>query len=198
MTHSALVLCADGTEEIECVVIVDVLRRANIRVVLASASASRRVQCSRGVVLEADVLLDEVDAVTEFDAIVLPGGMGGAKAFASSARVHQLLAQYYSSSSKIVAAVCAGPIAFKPSGIAQNKNITSHPSVKQQLMVEGDSPWFASYSEERVVVDGRLVTSRGPGTCFEFALKIVELLSGAQVVDEVAKPMMLHPAIHSE
>ncbi|KAJ3225047.1 Protein deglycase DJ-1zDJ-1 [Chytriomyces hyalinus] len=197
MTHSALVLCADGTEEIECVVIVDVLRRANIRVVLASASPSRRVQCSRGVVLEADVLLEEIGADAEYDAVVLPGGMGGAKAFASSARVHQVLAQFYSSS-KIVAAVCAAPIAFKPSGIAQNKNITSHPSVKQQLMVEGDSPWFASYSEDRVVVDGRLVTSRGPGTCFEFALKIVELLAGAQVVDDVAKPMMLHPAIHSE
>ncbi|KAI8619540.1 DJ-1-like protein [Chytriomyces sp. MP71] len=194
--RSALVLVSDGSEEMETVIVVDTLRRANIAVTLASTTASRLVTCSRSVVLVADALLSELNSqVTEaFDAVVLPGGMGGATAFASSTHVHALLSSFFSNPSKLIAAVCAAPIAFVPANIGRGRTITSHPSVEAQLAQSG---LFKAYSQDRVVVDGNLITSRGPGTCFEFALAIVNVLADENVVRTVAGPMMLHPHIQT-
>ncbi|KAJ3023080.1 UNVERIFIED_CONTAM: hypothetical protein HDU68_008807 [Siphonaria sp. JEL0065] len=187
MSKKALVVVADGSEEMEAVICIDVLRRAQVSVMTASLGF-KTVVCSRQVTLVADSTLSDIDA-SSFDIVVLPGGLGGAQAFAASTDLHSLL-RSFESSGRIIAAICAAPIALAPAQVAKDKRITSHPSMKTQLQ---ESKWFKEYAgdEERVVVDGNLITSRGPGTSFEFALSIVKKLVGVEKANEVAGPMVL-------
>ena len=178
----ALVILATGAEEMETVIAVDVLRRAGIEVTLAGLDGSDPVVCSRNVKLVPDCAL--ADARGSFDAVVLPGGAKGAENLAASIKVQELLRSQEKSGGWI-GAVCAGPIALVAAGVGQGRPMTSHPGVKGKLESYG------KYSEARVVKDGKLITSRGPGTTFEFALALVEALEGVECAKKVAEPMLL-------
>jgi len=175
---TALVILAEGSEEMETVIVVDILRRAQVDVKLASMHDKTNVTCSRQVVLAADCLLKELESDMLFDAVVLPGGGKGAENLAASQEVGAILKRH-EEQGKILAAVCAAPTAFLSHDIGKGKNITSYPAFKSKL--EGDY----NYSEDRVVVDNKLVTSRGPGTCFEFAFKLAELLVDKDMSDQL-------------
>lgn len=178
---TALVLLAQGSEEMEAVISIDVMRRGAIDVTVAGIDGAGPVRCSRGVVITPDVALDSVDR--EVDMIVLPGGAEGATRLAQSEAVGRLL-RAQEQSGRWVAAICAAPIALKAHGVFRNRQLTSHPSVKP--MLEG----WGEYSEHSVVADGNLITSRGPGTAFAFALRIVGALTDAERMLEVRAPMM--------
>ena len=182
MRKRVLAPLAGGAEEMETVIIVDVLRRGGLEVVLAGVDGTDPVKCSRGVSLVPDVAL--ADAEGPFDLIVLPGGADGAKTLAHSETVQALLKRQ-ETEGRHIAAICAAPIALVSAGVGAGKAVTSHPSVKDQVAAHG------AYREERVVVDRKLITSRGPGTAFEFALKLVEELLGADRAEKVAAPMLL-------
>ncbi|KAJ1739779.1 hypothetical protein IWW42_003324 [Coemansia sp. RSA 1085] len=187
----AIVFIAEGSEEMEAVITIDVLRRAGVQVVvLAVEHAAGPLTCSRGVKISPDAYLgDDVVKIASFDAVVVPGGAGGASIISQSSQVRSILSDFYAQH-KIVAAICAGTLAIKAAGIqskaSQPLRVTSHPSVRDQL--EHDF----LYKEDRVVVDSNLVTSRGPGTSFEFALKLVSLLVGDEKAKEIAAPMILN------
>jgi protein deglycase len=176
---NAVVLLAEGFEEIEAVTIVDVLRRAGVKVTTAALGASP-VMGSHGIALVADRSLDGV-AVADFDAVVLPGGMPGSRHLKEDARVLSLLSEA-ARSNKIVAAVCAAPIALEAAGVLAGRRATSYP---------GHELPSAHYSEDRVVVDENLVTSRGPGTSLEFSLALVEKLAGADAKERLARAMLV-------
>ncbi len=178
----ALVLLADGAEEMEVTIVVDVLRRGGIDVVLAGLAGPDPVTCSRDVRLVPDCSLDDVSGA--FDCIVLPGGAGGSEALAASRAVGALLADQQLAAGRVVAAICAAPAALAAHGIAPGTRMTSHPSVRAEVEA------FTPYEESAVVVDGDVITSRGPGTAFAFAFAIIERLRGAEVVDAVRAPMM--------
>ncbi|KAJ2892415.1 hypothetical protein IWW38_003232 [Coemansia aciculifera] len=187
----AIVFIANGTEEMEAVITIDVLRRAGIHVLVLAAvdTSTDPVVCSRGVKLVPDAYLgDDSVKIATYDAVVVPGGAEGATTLAENPQVCSILADFYAQK-KLVAAICAGPLVVKAAGIqakaAQPLRLTSHPLVKDKL----DHDYL--YKDERVVVDGNLVTSRGPGTSFEFALKLVSLLAGDETMNDVAAPMML-------
>ena len=177
---SCLVLIAEGSEEMETVIVVDVLRRAKIKVVLASLSDDLVTTCSRSVKIVADCTLKDVAENDLFDCVVLPGGGGGAEKFATSQLVKEVL-EKHQAGGKLLAAVCAAPTAFLAHKIGKGKEITSYPAFKEKLSSD------YNYSENRVVVDENICTSRGPGTCFEFAFKLVELLleDGAKLAEEL-------------
>jgi protein DJ-1 len=177
----ALVLLAPGSEEMEAVISIDVLRRGGIEVTVAGLDGADPVRCSRGVVISPDVALDDV--IGAFDVLVLPGGAEGAKRLAESARVGDLLRDQ-ELGGRLVAAICAAPIALRAHGVFQGRKFTSHPSVKPLVEEWGD------YSEHPVEADGNLITSRGPGTAFAFALRIVGALTDAKRMVEVRAPMM--------
>jgi protein DJ-1 len=177
----ALVLLAEGSEEMEAVITIDVLRRGGIEVTVAGIDGTEPIRCSRGVVITPDLGLDGVAG--EFDVIVLPGGAEGAKRLASSPKVGELL-QAQERAGRYVAAICAAPIALKAHGVFEHRQLTSHPGVRPELEDWGD------YSEHSVVADLNLITSRGPGTAFPFALRIVGTLTDAQRMVEVRAPMM--------
>lgn len=175
-----LVTLAPGFEEIETITVVDILRRAGARVVLA-ATEEGPIEGSRGVSVLADTLIDQVDD-TEFDLVVLPGGQPGTTNLQNNETVKAIVQNMYQSR-KQVAAICAAPTILHSAGILKNAVATSHPSVRDQLN-------DIDYSEERVVVDGNIVTSRSPGTALEFSLKLVEILFGRERMDIVNQGVM--------
>lgn len=187
MTKTALVAIADGSEEMEAVIVIDVLRRAEISVTVAALSsghsASPIVKCSRGVVIQADTVL--TDSIGDFDIMILPGGLAGSQAFAASPVIGKLL-QKQQEAGRLIAAICAAPVALKAHLIGSGKRVTSYPGVADEMK---SGPYH--YSEDRVVVDGNLITSRSPGTAFEFALAIVSKMLGEEKMHSVQSPLLL-------
>lgn len=174
-----LVPLAEGFEEIEAITIVDVLRRASIDVVTA-ALGERVVPGAHGIPVTADARLDEAKAA-DYDAIVLPGGMPGSRTLRDDARVLGIV-KTLARENKLVAAICAAPIALEAAGVLAGKRATSYP---------GNELPSARYVEERVVTDGTLVTSRGPGTALEFALVLVERLKGQETAQKLRAGMIV-------
>lgn len=182
MTINVLVPIADGTEEIEAVTIIDVLRRAEAQVTVASVGALQ-VTAARGVKIVADCLIEDCKH-TKFDLVVLPGGIPGAEHLRDSATLKEILVKQHSVGG-LYGAICAAPaVVLEPHGLLKNRQATCHPVFVQELT-------DASAAASRVVVDGNCVTSRGPGTAMAFSLKLVELLFGKDKMDAVAAPMVI-------
>jgi 4-methyl-5(b-hydroxyethyl)-thiazole monophosphate biosynthesis len=170
---------AHGFEEIETVTVVDILRRAGISVTVAgveTGSPPGAIEGRTGIRLVPDLSIDEVKA-SDFDMIVLPGGLKGTQTLQKDSRVAQLL-RSLQAGDRYIAAICAAPTVLAAHGMIAGRRLTSHPSVREQLS-------GAIYDEGRVVIDGRLVTSRGPGTAMEFAMALVEILMGREKVEEI-------------
>ncbi|KAH8384220.1 hypothetical protein KR200_003175, partial [Drosophila serrata] len=184
MSKNALVILAPGAEEMELIIAVDVLRRAGIKVTMAGLNGSEPVKCSRDVQILPDIELAKV-ATDKFDVVVLPGGLGGSNAMGDSSLVGDIL-KAHEDNGKLIAAICAAPTVLAKHGIATGKSITSYPSMKEQLVDK-----YSYVEGELVVQDGNLITSRGPGTAYNFALKIAEELVGKQKVQEVAKGLLV-------
>ena len=172
-----LIPLANGCEELEAVTLIDLLRRAEIEVMTASLT-EQKVKCSRGTCIVADTKLDQVIA-NEYDMIVLPGGLPGANHLMNDQRVQSLLKDF-SNNNKYTAAICAAPRALAAAGLLDNCKATSFPGALDDLQIRG-----LDYSEQAVVQDGKVITSRGPGTALDFALYLIELLSGKQKRNEV-------------
>ncbi|TMW50156.1 hypothetical protein DOY81_004781, partial [Sarcophaga bullata] len=185
MSKSALIILAPGAEEMEFVISADVLRRAGIKVTVAGLTGKDPVKCSRDVVIVPDTSLEDTKP-NKYDVVILPGGLGGSKAMAESALVGEILKQQ-ESEGRVVAAICAAPTALAAHGICSGKSLTSYPSVKSQLESN-----YKYVDNKTVVQDGNLITSRGPGTAFEFGIKIAEVLAGSEKASEVAKGMLLN------
>jgi len=185
MIREVLVPIADGTEEIEAVCIIDVLRRAGARVTVASVG-ELQVTASRGVKIVADCLIGSCRERT-FDLVVLPGGMPGAEHLRDSATLTAIL-QRQQQTGGWFAAICAAPaVVLAHHGLLADCRATAHPAFVDKL---ANRESVAS----RVVVDGRCITSRGPGTAIEFALALVALLYDQQTADQVASPMVMPSA----
>ena len=171
---------ADGFEEVEAVTIIDLLRRAGIDVVTA-ALTDRRVTGNHGITIEADTTLDAALAGSDsFDMIALPGGLPGARHLQSDPRLLDAL-RAAADRGAYVAAVCAAPIALAEAGLLDGRRATSFPGFLDALQIPG-----IELSEEPVVVDGRVITSRGPGTAMEFALALIGELTDPATRDRVA------------
>ena len=172
-----LVPLAQGCEELEAITIVDLLRRASINVVTAGLEKGP-VKASRGTVIIPDKHIDEVLG-DDFDMIVLPGGLPGADHLDNDNRIRELLVNT-AEKGGYTTAICAAPKVLASTGLLNNKNATGYPGVLDKMKVEGmkliDSP---------VVKDGKVITSRGPGTTMDFALTLIEELSGKEKRDEV-------------
>ena len=182
MSKKVLVPIADGSEEIEAVCIIDTLRRGGSDLTVASVG-QLQVTASRGVKIVADARIAECVNRT-YDCIALPGGMPGAEHLRDSAELIDLLKKQ-KQTGRLYAAICASPaIALRPHGLLDKVRATCFPAFRDRL-----DPAYAS--DERVVVDGNCVTSQGPGTAIEFALKLVELLFGAEKAAAVAAAMLV-------
>jgi 4-methyl-5(b-hydroxyethyl)-thiazole monophosphate biosynthesis len=172
---TALVLFAEGSEELEAVTIVNILRRGGVTVSLAGLTGGA-LRGSRGITLQPDTTLGAA-LEQEFDMIVLPGGQPGTNNLKADPRVLQLL-QKMSVQEKYVAAVCAAPSVLATAGLLEGKRATSFPNALNTFP-------NVNLQAAAVVEDGKLITSRGPGTAMDFALTLLERLVGADKRAEV-------------
>ena len=177
-----LVPLAEGFEEIEALAIVDVLRRAEIEVVVAGLQPGPVTSVHKITVLP-DTTIDTVNA-DEYDMIILPGGQPGADNLNNDPRIHRLLKDFQSAG-KLIGAICAAPIVLAAAGLLTGKRATSYPSYSAKL--DG-----AVFEDRTVVTDGNIMTSQGPGTAISFALAVVSRLAGAHTAEEVSKAMLVH------
>lgn len=172
-----LVPLAQGCEELEAVTVIDLLRRAQIEVVTAGLTEGP-VRGSRETVLVPDTILDAV-MDEDFDMIVLPGGLPGARNLDEDERVHSLLRRY-GERHRFTAAICAAPKVLANAGLLDGKSATSYPGA----VTAEDFP-KVELIDTPVVVDGKVITSRGVGTAMDFALQLIELLAGKAKRDQV-------------
>jgi 4-methyl-5(b-hydroxyethyl)-thiazole monophosphate biosynthesis len=175
------VILADGFEEVEALAIIDVLRRAEIETVVAGLHDGV-ITSARKVKVVPDTVIDTVKA-DDFDMIVLPGGQPGADNLNADPRVKELLTSFCQKG-KLTGAICAAPIVLASAGLLQGKRATSYPSYKDRL-------GGAKYEEKSVVVDGNLLTSRGPGTALAVGLAIVERLVGKEKAQKIKEAMLV-------
>ena len=169
---SVLVPLAQGCEELESVTVIDLLRRAGIDVTTAGLDA-RPVTASRGVVLVPDTTLDEA-LKKDYDMVVLPGGLPGADHLDQDPRIQTLLKKM-ADSEKFTAAICAAPKALASAGLLDGKRATAYPGTLEKLNLA-----TTTMAAEPVVKDGKVITSRGPGTAMDFALALIETLAGTE------------------
>lgn len=174
-TPTVLALLAEGFEETEFVAPVDLLRRAGAEVTSA-ALVAMHVTGRSGITLHADAVLSTLDTV-DFDCVLLPGG-AGVTHLRADPRVRQRI-QRQSSAGGWIAAICAAPLVLRDAGVLDGRRFTAHFSVAHELP--------GALLDERVVVDGRLITSRGAGTSLDFGLAVVGHLFSAAKQDEVAR-----------
>jgi len=175
---SALVLLAEGFEEIEGVTIIDILRRGGLEVqsaYLPDEFATNLVLGANGITVEADVPLKTV-SVDEFDIVVLPGGWGGTNRLAEN-ELAQSVIKEFKASGKWVAAMCAAPYALHVAGVL-SKKYTCYPSVEEKIRPE-------DRVDDIVVVEDKVITSQGPATAICFALEIVRQLVGQESFEAV-------------
>ena len=163
------VMVADGTEEIEALTVVDVMRRANIHCDIISVNG-REIKSSHNIEILADKVIDK--DIKDYDMIVLPGGLPGAYNLADNKLLIETLQEFNNDENKYIGAICASPaIVLSKAKIEEGKLITSYPGKGFEDLLKK-----ADYSEENVVVNGNLVTSRGPATALPFAYKLLEVL----------------------
>jgi len=189
MTKKAILLLVEGFEEVEAITPIDYLRRANVEVTVAAIGTSLTVRGSRGLTVVADTTLPDLikrnEAKAEiWDAIVLPGGNPGAPNLAASTEAAALVREM-TAAGKLICAICAAPaLVLAPMGLLAGKTFTCFPGFEEK--VQG-----GHWSQERVVTDGQLITSRAAGTTGDFSIAIIKTLVSEAEGDRVAKAVLL-------
>jgi len=173
---------AEGFEEIEAISIIDVLRRAKIKTTVVSVTKNLEVTGSHEIKIVADKLFNDVNYEL-IDMIVLPGGMPGASNLNEHLGLREQILNFHESK-KHLAAICAAPLVFGNLGILKNKKATCYPGFENQLH-------GAIATGENIEVADNIITGKGAGVAIKFALKIVEILKGKNLADELAGKMIV-------
>ena len=177
----ALVILADGFEEIEAFTVIDILRRADISVAAAGLS-KKEIKAAHNVTVIADKILTETDI--NYDALILPGGMPGSSNLAEADIVKKIILSMHKNN-KIIAAICAAPaLVLAPLSLLNNKKATCYKNMETHFEKS------TSFSSQNVVVDSNIITSRGPATAAEFAFTITELLTGKEKRSQIETGML--------
>ncbi len=187
MTIKILVPLADGFEEIEAFTLIDVLRRAEMEVITTSISNSLEVTGAHGIATLCQSYLKD-EQVLEYNAFILPGGLPGSTHLAESEKVIADI-QQMAANDRWLGAICAAPHVLAKAGVLENRHATSYPSCKSQLK-------GAIWTDQDVVVDAKIITSRGVGTALAFALKWVEILISKEKSTQLAAAMLVDPPQH--
>lgn len=177
---SVLVLLADGFEELEAIAPIDLLRRGDIEVTVASLNENRHATGRSGITAHADAALSAMQGRL-FDLVFLPGG-AGVKHLRADPRVREIVLRHHSAG-RWLAAICAAPLVLHDCGLLDGRRYTAHFSVADELP--------ALLPDERVVTDGNIITSRGAGTAVEFGLHLVALLASPAKSAEISKAICL-------
>lgn len=179
-----LIPFTEGVEEIELVAVVDLLRRAEVEVTMASLDGAA-VKGRSNITITADAKL--ADVICEaWDMVVLPGGLPNAYLLRDDTNVKAVV-QRLRDESKTVAAICAAPAALAAFGVTDNRRVTSYPAMKEEILKLSPT---SIYSDDAVVEDDFLITSRGAGTAVEFALRLITRLCNKEKADNIRQSII--------
>lgn len=181
MLKHALLILANGFEEIEALTSVDLLRRADITVTTAGL-LGREVKGSHDIVVTTETALEDYSFT--HDAVILPGGLPGANYLSNSEKVLNIIKDS-ASNGIICAAICAAPIVLDKAGLLLDKNFTCYPSIAEKIKT-------GRFTQEDVVQDGNIITSRGVGTAIPFSLKIIENLQNRETAEDIASKILYY------
>lgn len=187
MSHKAYILLADGFEEVEAFTPADYLHRAGIEIMLIAIGEARDIAGAHGVRVFADMMAKFTPYEADWDCLILPGGMPGASNLANNLEANSLLRKAQRNSA-LICAICASPaLVLAPAGILTGHAWTCYPGMEREVGGRVRATW----KDERVVVDGNVITSRSAGTAGEWSLKIIEKMLGADAAAKVAKAVLL-------
>ncbi len=181
MSKKILIPISNGFEEIEAISVIDICRRAGIEVTIAAVEDILTIG-AHNVKITADTMITDVKS-SDFDMIVLPGGLPNAFTLADNETVQKLLKEF-KSQNKEIGAICAAPFALHKAEVL-NENYTCYPSFEKKIKDSGYQ------NDKDFIIDGKVITSRGPGTASVFGLEIVRILCGDEVSNNVKSGMLL-------
>ena len=181
---TASIFMAEGMEEVECLTIVDILRRGGVDIQTVSIADKKKVKSSHHVKVCADVLLKDTDC-SDSDILILPGGVPGVQNLLACKKLTALLKEQYQQGKRL-AAICAAPSVLGQLWLLQGKHITCYPGWEDKCP-------GAEYTGAGVLTDGNITTGRGMGFSVDFALELLRILEGQETADTVKKSIQ-HPA----
>lgn len=176
-----VVFLADGCEEVEALTIIDILRRGSIDVAGVSINKTFGINGAHNIAFKADTVFSDVD-FKEIDMVVLPGGYEGRNNLLAHMGVCDVCADFIKKG-KYVAAICAAPSILGENGLLNGKNATCYPGFENQLK-------GANFVDQDLVIDGNIITSKGPGTAMLFALTLLEILTNTQIAAQIAQDLL--------
>lgn len=173
-----LVFLANGCEDVEAITVIDYLRRANVEVDSVSCEDDLDITTRSNIIFKADKMLNEINP-NDYCGLYIPGGTKGAESLRDNDQVIEIIRDF-DKEGKIIAAICAGPIVLDIAGVLKDKKVTSFPSIRDQLSDIGEY-----IDNQLVVTDGNITTSRGAAVTNYLAMRLIEILKGREVLDEV-------------
>ena len=184
MTKKVALFIENGSEELEFIAPLDIMRRANLEVDLISANNEDFITSSHNVKILADKKIDEVNNILDYDAIVIPGGMPGSTLLRDNKKIIEFYQTMYNSG-KLVAAICVAPIVLSAAGITDDKEVTSYPGFDKEINYKNYN------SEKAVVIDKNVITAQGPAVAILFGYEIVNYLLQDNTAEDVKKAMLV-------
>ena len=184
MTKKVALFIENGSEELEFIAPLDIMRRANLEVDLISANNEDFITSSHNVKIIVDKKIEEVNNILDYDAIVIPGGMPGSTLLRDNKKIIEFYQTMYNSG-KLVAAICAAPIVLSAAGITNDKEVTSYPGFDKEINYKNYN------SEKAVVIDENVITAQGPAVAILFGYEIVNYLLQDNTAEDVKKAMLV-------
>lgn len=184
MTKKVALFIENGSEELEFIAPLDIMRRANLEVDLISANNEDFITSSHNIKILADKKIEEVNNILDYDAIVIPGGMPGSTLLRDNKKIIEFYQTMYNSG-KLVAAICAAPIVLSAAGITDDKEVTSYPGFDKEINYKNYN------SEKAVVIDKNVITAQGPAVAILFGYEIINYLLQDNTAEDVKKAMLV-------
>ena len=184
MTKKVALFIENGSEELEFIAPLDIMRRANLEVDLISANNEDFITSSHNVKILADKKINEVNNILDYDAIVIPGGMPGSTLLRDNKKIIEFYQTMYNSG-KLVAAICAAPIVLSAAGITDDKEVTSYPGFDKEINYKNYN------SDKAVVIDKNVITAQGPAVAILFGYEIVNYLLQDNTAEDVKQAMLV-------
>lgn len=184
MTKKVALFIENGSEELELIAPLDVMRRANLEVDVISANNEDFITSAHNVKIMADKKIEEINNILDYDAIVIPGGMPGSTLLRDNKKIIEFYQTMYNSG-KLVAAICAAPIVLSAAGITDDKEVTSYPGFDKEINYKNYN------SEKAVVIDKNVITAQGPAVAILFGYEIVNYLLQDNTAEDVKEAMLV-------